>query len=195
MRYNDVIEVEVVTPVAAITDEPGTLAQVKQHLNMQFDTTGSYQFDDDDTKLQLIMKDARELLEQFTGLSLAQKGYKAILRNECGGIEIPFGPVTAIASVKDIDGNTLTTDTDYVFRGNKFKWIERPCSCYIEVNFTAGYTPSNIPEGLRRAWLTQIAWCYTNAGDQQAQYASANVDLCKSAIEMAAPYKRKSIIA
>lgn len=195
MKYNDVIEVEVITPVAAITDEPGTLDQVKQHLNLQFDTVGSYRFDDDDTKLQLIMKDSREQLEQFTGLSLAVKGYKAILRNECGGVEIPFGPITAIASVKDVDGNTLTSGTDYVFRGNKFKWIERPCYCYLEVDFTAGYTPANIPDGLRRAWLVQIAWNYTNPGDQQQQFASGNIDLCKAALEIAAPYKRKSLIA
>lgn len=195
MKYNDVIEVEVTTSVASIDDEPGTLAQVKQHLNMQFDTSGSYQFDDDDTKLELVMKDSREHLEQFTGLSLAQKEYKAILRNECGGIEIPFGPITDLGDVKDIDGNTLTVDTDYVIRGNKFKWIERPCSCYLEVNFTAGYTPDNIPEGLRRAWLVQIAWNYVNTGDQQQQFATANVDLCKAAMEIAAPYKRKSIIA
>lgn len=195
MKYNDVIEVEVVTPVANITDEPGTLTQVKQHLSMQFDTSGSYQFDDDDTKLLLIMKGSRDQLEQFTGLSLAQKGYKAILRNECGGIEIPFGPITALSSVTDVDGNTLTVNTDYVIRGNKFKWVERPCSCYLEVEFTAGYTPDNIPEGLRRAWLVQIAWTYVNTGDQQQQYATANVDLCKAAMEIATPYKRKSMIA
>jgi len=192
MKYNDVIEWQVVTPVANITDEPGTLDQVKQHLNLQFDTAGSYQFDDDDTKLELIMKDSREQLEQFTGLSLAQKGYKAIVRNECGNVDIPFGPITDLTSVKDIDGNVIT---DYTIRGNQFKWIEKPFACYLEVEYTAGYTPDNIPEGLRRAWLVQIAWNYANPGDQQQQFATASVDLCKAAMEIAAPYKRKSIIA
>jgi uncharacterized phiE125 gp8 family phage protein len=195
MKYNDVIEVEIVTPVGSITDEPDSLERVKQHLNLQFDTAGSYEFNDDDDKLQVIMKDSREMLERFTGLSLAQKGYKAILRNQCGNIEIPFGPITTITSVKDVDGNTLTDGTDYVIRGNKFKWIERPCSCYLEVSFTSGYTPDEIPEGLRRAWLVQIAWNYVNTGDQQQQFATANVDICKAAMEIAAPYKRKSMIA
>lgn len=195
MKYNDVIEVEVVTPIGSITDEPDTLDRVKQHLNLLFDTSGSYQFNDDDSKLQLIMKDSREMLEQYTGLSMAVKGYKAILRNECGNIEIPFGPVTTLTSVKDVDGNTLTEGTDYTIRGNKFKWIEWPRSCYLEVIYTAGYTPDNIPEGLRRAWLVQVAWNYTNPGDQQQQFATANVDLCKAALEIANPYKRKSLIA
>lgn len=195
MKYNDVIEVQITTPVASINNEPGTLAQVKRHLSLQFDTSGSYQFDDDDTKLQDIMKDSRELLEQYTGLSMAAKSYKAILRNECGDIEIPFGPITAITSIKDVDGNALISGTSYQLRGNQFKWIESPCSCYIEVNFTAGYTPANIPEGLRRAWLEQIAWNYVNAGDQQQQFASGNIDLCKSAMEKASAYKRKSLVA
>lgn len=195
MKYNNVIEVEVVIPVGSITDEPDTLEQVKRHLNLQFDTSGSFQFDDDDMKLQTIMKDSRELLEQYTGVSMAQKGYRSILRNECGNIEIPFGPITSVTSVKDIDGNILSDGNSYVFRGNKFKFIEYPRSCYLDVEYVAGFTPDDIPEGLRRAWLMQVAWCYTNAGDQQAQYATANVDLCKSAMEMAAPYKRKSMIA
>src|ERR1700749_4758083 len=162
MRYNDVIDVQVTTPVANITDEPGTLDQVKRHLNLLFDTSGSYQFDDDDIKLQDIMKESRELLEQYTGVSMAVKDYKIILRNECGNVEIPYGPITGISSVKDADGNTLTDGADYKIKGNQFKWVERPCSCYLEVNTTAGYTPANIPEGLRRAWLVQIAWNYTN---------------------------------
>lgn len=195
MKYNDIIEVEVITPVASITDEPGTLTQVKQHLNLLFDTAGSYQFDDDDTKLQLIMKDSREQLEQYTGLSMAVKSYKAIMKNECGDIEIPYGPITTITSVKDINGNALTSGTGYTIRGNKFMWIEKPLSCFLEVEFTAGYTPDNIPDGLRRAWLVQIAWNYVNTGDQQKEFATANVDLCKSAMEIAAPYKRKSMIA
>src|SRR5689334_25439253 len=108
MKYNDVIEVEVVTDITA---EPVILAEVKQHLNLQFDTSGSYQFNDDDTKLNALITQCRDELEQYTGLSFAGKTLKAILRNECGNIEIPFGPVTAITSIKDIDGNALTATT------------------------------------------------------------------------------------
>lgn len=184
MKYNDVIEVQVVTD---ITVEPVTLIEVKRHLNLQFDTSGSYDFTDDDTKLTALIIQCREAMEQYTGLSFAGKTLKAILRNDCGGIEIPFGPVTAITSIKDVDGIAIVATTGYTVRGNQFKWIEYPCSCYLEVNYTAGYTA--LPSGLKRALLEEIAFRYVNAGDQTGP------GLCQSAIELAARYSRKSLIA
>jgi len=177
--------------------EPVNLDDVKQHLNLQFDTAGSIEFNDDDTKLESLITQCREGLEQYTGLTLSPKTLKAILRNDCGGIEIPCGPITGITSVNDIDGNTLTENTQYAIRGEKFKWVERPCSCYLAIEYTAGYDLNNlvIPAGLKRALLEEIAFRYTNAGDQQQQFASADVSLCTSALELAARYKRKSIIA
>jgi hypothetical protein len=190
MKYNDVIEVEVVTDITA---EPVTLAEVKRHLNLQFDTSGSYQFNDDDTKLTALITQCRDELEQYTGLSFAEKTLKAILRNECGNIEIPFGPVTAITSIKDIDGNALTATTQYIVRGNQFKWIEFPRSCYLEVNYTAGYTSP--PASLKRAILEEVAFRYANAGDQQPQNKASDVYLCQSAYELSSLYSRKSLIA
>lgn len=196
MKYNEVIEPpQIVTDVAGINDEPVTLTEVKQHLNLQFDTSGSYQFDDDDTKLQDIMKQSRALLEEYTGVSMAAKTYRAILRNECGNIDIPMGPITAITSVKDIEGTALVDGTTYNIRGNQFKWIEAPRACYIEINYTSGYTPANIPLGLKRALLEQIAWNYSNAGDQEQRAKGGTIALCEPAMNSAAPYKRKSIIA
>lgn len=190
MKYNDVIEVEVVDDIET---EPVTLEEVKRHLSLQFDTAGSYEFDDDDTKLLDLITQCRDLLEQYTGLSFAEKTLKAILRNDCGGIEIPFGPVTELTSIKDVDGNTLTATTQYTARGNQFKWIDHPSSCYLEVNYTAGYT--TLPAGLKRALLEEIAFRYVNGGDQQQQFANGNVSICQSALELAARYSRKSLIS
>lgn len=193
MKYNDVIEVQVTTDV---TTEPVTLAEVKRHLNLQFDTSGSYVFNDDDTKLTALITQCRELIEEYTGLSLAEKTLKAIIRNECGDIEIPRGPVNTITSIKDVDGNTLTSGTGYQLRGNQFKWIESPVTCYLEIVYTAGYKSGNpIPNGLKRAILEEIAFRYTNAGDQQQEFASADVTLCKSSLELSARYSRKSLVA
>lgn len=176
--------------ITDIATEPVTLAEVKQHLNLQFDTAGSYEFDDDDTKLTALITQCREELEQYTGLTFAPKTLKAIIRNECGNIEIPFGPVTTLTSIKDVDGVTLT---DTTVRGNQFKWIESPKSCYLEVNYEAGY--ATLPVGLKRALLEEIAFRYNNAGDQQQQYAAATVSFCQSALELASRYKRTSMIA
>lgn len=191
MKYNDVIEVQVVTDAEA---EPVNLDEVKQHLNLQFDTAGSIEFNDDDTKLVDLITQCREELERYTGLSLVNKTLKAIVRNECGGIEIPGGPVISITDIKDVDGNTLSGTT---VRGNQFKWIEYPRSCYLEINYTAGYDLNTnvIPAGLKRALLEEIAFRYGNGGDQQQQYAAATVSFCQSALELASRYKRTSLIA
>lgn len=189
MKYNDVIEVEVVTDLET---EPVSLTEVKQHLNLLFDTEESYEFDDDDTYLTSLITQCRQSLEEYTGLSFAEKTLKAIIRNECGDIEIPAGPVITISSIKDSDGDTIAT-TDYTVRGNQFKWVESPAACYLELNYTAGYT--TIPAPLKRAILEEIAFRYNNRGDQQQEYANANVSLCQSAINLAAPFKRRSWVA
>lgn len=194
MLYNDVIDIQIVTDVANMVAEPVSLAEVKKHLNLQFDTSGSYEFDDDDTKLEDIIKQSRALLEQYTGVSMAVKTYRAVLRNECGGMSIPFGPVTSVTEVKDRDGVVLVADQTYKFIGSLYEF-ESPISCYIEVTYTAGYTPDNIPNGLKRALLEQIAWNYVNAGDQQQQFATGNIAICESALAKAAPYSRRAWVS
>lgn len=191
MKYNDVIEVQVVTDASV---EPVTLTEVKRHLNLQFDTSGSYQFDDDDTYLTDLITQCRERIEQQIGVTLAEKTLRAIVRNECGGLEIPFGPVTAIDDLKDKDGVEIVS-TDYQLRGNLFKWIETPVSCYIEVNYDAGYDDATIPKALKRAILEEIAFRYNHRGDETNQFAGENIGICKAAMELAAPYSRKSLVA
>jgi uncharacterized phiE125 gp8 family phage protein len=195
MRYNDIIEVQVTTDVAAFANEPVTLDEVKRHLNLLFDTTGSYDFDDDDTYLTALVSQCRESVEQWLGISMAAKTYRAILRNECGGIEIPYGPVTGVTSVKDIDGVVLVVTDGYQLRGNQFQWIEKPVSCYIDIVYTSGYTPANIPKGLKHALLEEIAFRYNNRGDQTNKFAGENVGLSQGAMELASRYSRKSIVA
>jgi hypothetical protein len=195
MKYNDTIEVQVTTDTASFAAEPVTLVEVKRHLNLLFDTAGSYEFTDDDTYLTDLVSQCRESLEQWLNVGMASKIYKAILRNECGNIEIPFGPVTTLSSIKDVDGNTLTSGTGYTLRGNQFKWIEYPCSCYLEVNYTSGYTPTNIPKGLKRALLEEIAFRYNSRGDQTNRFAGENIGLSQGAMELASKYSRKSLVS
>jgi len=195
MRYNDIIEVQVTTDVAGLAAEPVTLDMVKRHLNLLFDTTGSAVFDDDDTYLTDLVTQCRESMEESLNVSMAVKTYRAILRNECGGIEIPYGPVTAITSVKDIDAVLLVDGDTYQLRGNQFKWLESPVSCYVDIIYTSGYTPANIPKGLKRALLEEIAFRYNNRGDGTNKFAGENVGVSQGAMELASKYSRKSLVA
>lgn len=197
MKYNDVIEVQVVTDASGIEDEPVNLTEAKRHLNLVFDTSGSYAFNDDDTYLTDLITQCREAIEQRIGVTLARKTLRAILRNDCGNIEIPFGPIIDtgdIGELKDENGELIETD-DYTIRGNLFKWIETPVSCYIEVNYDAGYDADTIPKALKRAILEEIAFRYNHRGDETNQFAGENIGICKGAMELAAPYSRKSLVA
>lgn len=174
-----------------LTSEPVSLADIKRQLNMQFDADGAYEFNDDDTLLTRYNTAARSRIENYTGLSLAPKTLRTIVRNELGGVEIPYGPVIAVTAMEYEDGTDLAI-TDYAIRGNQFKTIETPYRCYLRVTYTAGYTV--IPPELAQAIIEQVVFMYKNRGDQQQEYAAADVTLCKSALEWAAPYKRKSFL-
>ena len=178
MRFNEVIEHEVTVDV---TTEPVTLDELKRHLNMLFDTDGSYDFSDDDDYLTSIIPQARESLEAYTGLSFAPKTIVAVLRNELGDIEIPYGPITAVASVKDEDDNNVTCK----IVGNQFKKIADPWLPYLKVTYTAGYT--SLPNALKRAILEEAAFRYSHRGEEVD-----SAGYCKGSLALAAPFKRTS---
>jgi uncharacterized phiE125 gp8 family phage protein len=192
MKYNDIIEVQV---TAGPETEPLTLDEVKRHLNLLFDTAGSYDFDDDDTYLNALIGECRQAMEEILGIGLALKSYRAILRNECGGIEIPYGPISTIGDIKDIDGTLLVNGETYQLRGLEFKWIESPVSCYVDIQYSAGYSTVNIPKGLKRALLEEIAFRYNNRGDQTNKFAGENVGLSQGAMELASRYSRRSLVS
>jgi hypothetical protein len=191
MRYNDVIEDPVVVSVSG--SEPVTLTEVKRHLNLQFDTSGSYQFNDDDTYLTDLITQARNSLEKYTGLSFLGKDLKCIVRNECGGIEIPYGPIVSVTKVSDKDGNDITSTT--TIRGISFKWIESPCLDYLIVEFSAGYADGQLPAALKRAHLEEIAFRYVDRGDATNRYAQQEIGISQGAMNLAAPFKRTSWVA
>jgi hypothetical protein len=194
MKYNSIIEKEIEgLLVASPGDEYVVLNDLKRELNLVFTTSGSYEFTDDDTLLQDIIDQARSVIEEYTGLGLTPMNVAVILRNECGGIELPFGPFVSLTSIKDADGNTITS---YTLRGNRFKRLEDPLLDYIEVKYATGYnkatedglTPT-FPEGLKKAWLAQAVWIYNHRGEEK------DMDICTAAMNYAAPYVRKSFLA
>jgi hypothetical protein len=187
MKHNNSIEVKVVTD---ITSEPLALDDIKRHLNLLFDTTGSFSFDDDDTYLNDLNSQVRDAVEVETGLTLGTKVLKAVLRNELGDIEIPCGPVKSVQSVIDCNGNILDT-TQYQLRGIDFPYICWPFDKYLTVNYTAGYLASEIPKGIIRGMLEEIAYRYKFRGDAEISRADVTPGVCEGARNFLAPYKRR----
>ena len=189
MLYND-NQIEIPEVVTDVTTEPVTLDEVKAALNLLFQTDGSYEFNDDDDYLTALIKRCRSYIENYTGLSLAPKTLRAIVRNELGGVEIPYGPIRSITSIVDY----YAVAQEYTTRGNLFKTIQSPCSCYLVVECEAGYDEDKCPYDLKQAIIEETVWRYKNRGDQSQEYANGTISLCESSINLATPYKRKSFL-
>lgn len=108
-----------------------------------------------DAELTDILASATAQVEDITGLSLASKDYRVTMGGFSSPIELPKGPVTAILSVKFLDGlGALQTvdPADYVLDlgagtvSPKAGWpsaADAPDAVRIE--FTAGYTETPAP--------------------------------------------------
>lgn len=119
-----------------------------------------------------MVKAARELLEKYLNISMKQKTYVLEFDGwsvDANLVDVPFGPVVSIASVKQVDNEgtetPLTSATDYVSRGEQFKTIFLPYVVsdyrYI-VEYVAGYGPGTetLPEALKQAVMDLVKFWY-----------------------------------
>lgn len=160
-----VLDVRIVTDLET---EPVTLDEVKRHLNMLFDTDGSYEFNDDDVKLTELITECRQALEKYTGLSFGEKTVQAIICNEKSTVHLPYGPIISITTVVDKDGETID---DPEISGLDFKWIET-LNSYMVITYQAGY--ATLPADLKRAIKEEVAFRYKNQGDHGDEPQSAS---------------------
>ena len=156
MPINAIISISEATTGYPV-DEPVTLAECKQYMKIDYD--------EDDELITEMITAAREELEKFTGLSFIPKLLTVQLRNECGGIEVPYGPVY------DIDVNLLTDYQGEVINptlinitGTDFKFIDTPLTNFIQAQYYAGYDV--LPTALKLAWKAQVMFMYENRGEQ-----------------------------
>ena len=182
MLYNLLIDWEDQTNESGIT-EPVTVEEVKNYLRLEgfIDNSESIssEFNDDDLLIAILIRSARERLEEYTGLSLIPKTWEIEFTNLAGNFEIPFGPVNQINTVLDDEGDSISTeDFDISNSGRIFK---TPLYENMVMNYDAGYT--TIPKGLKDAMLKEIAYRYINRGDE-------NVDgMSREAMVLASKYK------
>ena len=173
--YNAVVDT---TITESAPTEPVTRTEAKTHMKVDFT--------DDDTYIDALITQCRGLMEQATGRSLVLKTVVAIVRNELGGIELPYGPVRAISAVVDEEGETLTVDDTYEVQGLMWTTVTSPTSDFTQFTYTVGHTAGNMPVGLKQALLELIAYKYVHRGDEN------ETDLLKKLNELAAPFKRQT---
>ena len=180
-KYNLLIDYKDVTADSDIT-EPLTVQEVKDYLRLEgfIDDSESLSsdFTDDDTLIGELITSARVRLEDYTGLSFIPKTLEIEFTNLAGNFVIPFGPVTEITSLTYSDED-LTAITEYTTTNNLSK-LKTPLNENMIMTYEAGY--ATLPKGLKLAMLKQIAWDYTNRGDERK-------DLAMDAMVQASSYK------
>lgn len=139
----------------APSGEPVTLTEVKAHLRVDAST--------DDTLLGVLNTAAREWAEGFANIRIVSQAWDYTLDAFPAEIELPFGPVTAISSVKYYDqANTLQTLSSSAYDYNLAEPVVKIRQAYgytwpstyeragaVQVRFTCGY--STVPERIKSA--------------------------------------------
>ncbi len=145
--YNALLDISFVETGA----EPVTLDEAKTHLRIAAT--------DFDVELTAMIKQCRNVIERCTGLSLIVKTITAVINNSQGYYKLPYGPVDGVlTSVTQQGGDVIT---DWTFSGG---YLE-DANDYLTVVYNAGYTPTNIPHGLKLAVLNEIAFRFENRGE------------------------------
>ena len=147
VSYNQVTDYD----KGAIT-EPITLSELKAYCKISYST--------DDALLTSLISAAREVCENYSYLSFGQRDMAAWINNYNGGTYLPFGPVTEVVSVFNLDG----AEVDYKTSGSNFLQILYP-KMPLKVVYTTGY--ATIPEYMKTAVMAQALFMYENRGDAQ----------------------------
>lgn len=161
-----------ITPAASF---PVTLQEAKDYLKI----TGS----DQDNEINQLIATATDIGEKITGRDFINKTYKGFLDcfpNGCTGIEIKKSRLQTITSFQYFLNNILAnfnSSNYYTTQSNDYSTILlNSGSNYpdaddrqqaVEVTFIAGYgnTANDVPDTIKKAILTHIAYLFENKGD------------------------------
>lgn len=116
----------------------------------------------EDSLIESLIIAARRMCEQYSGINLIARTVVATINNLNGGTYLPYGPVGAISSVSDIDGNVIDSG-NYKITGSQFKQVQWPTEDYLVITYTGGYV--DCPNDLLTAVKAQTLFLYENRGD------------------------------
>lgn len=148
-----------------IIAEPLTVAELKSWMKISFS--------DDDVLISELISSAREYLEQYTGLSLAQREITCICDLE-DDFDLPYGPVASITDVYKRWGSTwedAEVDIDYEQIGDIFRVYFQGM---YKIVYVGGY--SDLPFALEQDIKNLVAYGYQNRGINFSNENSSIVD-------------------
>jgi uncharacterized phiE125 gp8 family phage protein len=180
-----------------LTTEPVSLTEAKAICRAPSGTQ-------DDALLAILIKSARQSLEQYTQSSFASKKIHAtwIESPKDDIFEIPYGPIISIDAVYRIDEEgteeLLTLNSDYFVFGDQDAVIKISkywssgivSASSIRVEYTAGYgnaATETLPEPLKLAILKEVATQY----ELREDIGVGMTILSNESKKIAGPYRKK----
>lgn len=160
--------------------EAVTLEEVKAYMRIDAD------YSSEDFELQTFISAARERLEQYLNVGLAQRNVS--LEWNGNPIKLPLSPNGILVSIKDKDNIAVPTDDYTISNGSNkllyinslntgnIEWFYSIDRSYVEPwsfnaadcesVYTAVYTTGydTLPKGLKLALLAQVDFMYKNKG-------------------------------
>lgn len=154
VSYNQVYDVQVALAVSAELFDAGTFKSEYAKI----DTS------EENALINTLITTARQMCEQYVGISFVARTVVATINNFNGGAYLPYGPIGTISSVTDIDGNAIVA-TSYKLMGSEFKKVLWPLAELI-FTYTGGYTAGNCPANLINAVKAQTLFLFEHRGDE-----------------------------
>lgn len=163
-----------VTIVTDVETEPVTLEEVKNFCKISTSQ--------DDELLAILIKSARESVEKYCCISVAEKAINAtwVTLPDDKLLILPYGPIASVDKVYTIDneGNEtlLTVNTDYYVYGDEDLMVKilpvyvtgKYYYSSVRVEYTAGYdceTTEALPAAIKQAIMKQVATDYNYRDD------------------------------
>lgn len=177
---------------AYVGNSPISRDEAKAHLNMLFETDGSFEFNDDDDYIDDLIEECTAAIENYTNTSIRERTVELIFEYHRGKFVLPYGPVSTAAGailVRDKNGDAIS---NCYLRGLSNKYFEGPCIPYGHIQYSAGYGEvfTNVPDDILRSIKEEISYRYNNRGAEGRQYVAEEHGVSEGARKLAAPYRR-----
>jgi uncharacterized phiE125 gp8 family phage protein len=195
------LEPEITVPAATL---PVSLTDLKRHLRLG--APGSEdQYTIEDPILQIALDASQAYVEQFTGLSLAERTIKLRAWGfDCLSFRLPAGPVSAVASITYLDTSgaeqTLSTDvyvaslyglSPLISRASNKTWPATLCQAgAVTVTVTAGFADGECPAPIRQAILLYAGSEYLNRQSTVIDASRVTIIENSAADRLLANYRR-----
>lgn len=168
-NYNQIYDVQDLTNESQQL-EPVTLEEMKDYLRLEGFTDADANtieslsnFDFDDTLIEDMIRAARKKIERYCGISIVYHVWKVVFTNGSGEVEMPYGPLQGIVSLKyanNVVNTSYTIRTFDSYAERPYFYLLEPKGEFLKMEYEAGY--DECPDELRLGIMQCVADWYEN---------------------------------